>query len=1567
MKIERELSVFALLLLGSCGAGAAAVVGATSGNTAKTNADPALVSLRIFGTRTSPAVVEFNITDPESDATEVELTYLAPDGTTGIATLIEGDFTEPTIEEDACSVDSCLRGDTRIDGLATSPDGTRHLKLWDFAADPGLGEALLKDINLQVRVGGGTDSARVKNIIVDLGNDAPTIDPMTVGDGAGFDLQLESSGIVRIPLRVLDSSEDDVEIRVQYRVLGEAGCELVLARDAELGDPDEIGPDPQVDTQGGLIDDGPSLEVFFWATDFTPLDASACGLKNLDREVELIITAFETLTNPDDAPLTSETLVISGIRIDNNEAPVAALGADAFTLSGDERLGIAVPVTVLDPEADHVSLALQWTLEGSEFPSLDGMTAESLAAAVRTPSERLRLQLATEISVNGGGLIGSSSAANRVRLPELAIGALHLHASQGVIGRTLDILGSSTEQRDLSEDWEVDPLVAPVAAIPNGDGISASVLDVDSTSGWVLTDLDLTRGISAKGARPTASGNGVPTAVALSPNGQFAIVASMSGPELLLHQVERKSAAVQSTLQLSTFGVSASAMIALDPARAVAVVGNEILEFDLMNSTSKVLAEFTSPIGIVQDPSSHAHVYVSDSATDTITRLNRINGTFTQLPISTRALEEPGFMAVSPEGRTLFVEAKSAAGRALYSIPLGEALDGSPELCIDDLPAPASMIATGAEGLILMAHPLAGSLSAVGGIEQRRQIISYDPETQEVSVDEGFSPELSDQHWQIQDRAGNLVATEDGIEDVFIWDSGDLPLGGPVLLRIVPFDEEIGLGFAMTVGRDLPPDMSAEITSIEGAQRIVIADANHDGLLDLVNDNLSVHLQTPTGEIPSIGEPAIGGQDFVVAADIQADGDMDFLTRESSDLAVKLMENGLNISTVLLSTLDYPKTVLAADLDRDGDQDLVVAEGFSTSRLTIFEGTSEGFASTRPTTVITLPSAFEVASIVAIDLGGPDSSLEIVASMASFFSIDSQLYRLSNEGGRHPLDYSIDRTRSIHISDGSIATAIDVVNLDSDGVPDIVIAYDRLDSRFDPGQLDQIRILRGGGDFFELGLGTVFELPSGSPTSVDPLSMLTADINGDGKLDIVTGGSAIGPGPTGTLAVTMQRQDGGFDPPRLLSQEPVKSLAVADIDGDGRVEIVTQAELHRPARPGLFDEGDRIFDEFPAGEFTQDFDRLRVGLGDVDKDGLLDVFISESRGDAFAHFDFHVLRQTSPARFGAAPLNMPPSATGMALAMVNGDSYPDLVLASSEGGLRIVLQSPDGDGQFEEEISVAPVLGGSNLAEGPKGCDLIVHDFDADGQVDVAVAQSQDGGGILLFLQPDGGFKADSTPDAIVGAGILTGALTVEAADINGDGRMDLISGTSRAFVTPEVDEVLIFLQPENGFSGAQTPSVRLPGGPFVRSIVARDLDADGRVDLTVLSSDLSNEPELLWIFKQSGEGALGFEDGQLPDQRLPSSVGFTQGKGLVVEDFDEDGRFDIAVSEFTSPGSGSISIYLQGKRGDFSTAPDQVLSTPFPVDGLVGADVDGDGTIDLVAASANQSQGEIRVFYGSH
>jgi len=350
-------------------------------------------------------------------------------------------------------------------------------------------------------------------------------------------------------------------------------------------------------------------------------------------------------------------------------------------------------------------------------------------------------------------------------------------------------------------------------------------------------------------------------------------------------------------------------------------------------------------------------------------------------------------------------------------------------------------------------------------------------------------------------------------------------------------------------------------------------------------------------------------------------------------------------------------------------------------------------------------------------------------------------------------------------------------------------------------------------------------------------AVVVADLNGDGKLDIAACYSRIAGAPphAGTVAIFLQdpSNPGRFLPPATyaVGNDPV-SIAVADLNGDGKPDIVTANTMLSALGAGsnsvsvLLQDSSHPGQFLPAASYVSANVINSVAIGDLNGDGRPDLAIADSSGVSIL-----LQSSTSPGTF--VPGNgvlLSGGAISVAVGDVNGDSLPDLVAATG-ANVQVVLADPAAPGSF-----LAPV----SYQAGQFPVFVALGDLNGDGKPDIAVADEGSFSGVALFGVHVLFQDAAAAPGTFLeAANYLPNTTTVmlAIADLNADGKLDLETANSSGGPANNVGvhpgTVSVLLQ-SPASSGQFQSAASYPGTTGVVWVAVGDMNGDGKPDLVI-------------------------------------------------------------------------------------------------------------------------------------
>jgi hypothetical protein len=320
------------------------------------------------------------------------------------------------------------------------------------------------------------------------------------------------------------------------------------------------------------------------------------------------------------------------------------------------------------------------------------------------------------------------------------------------------------------------------------------------------------------------------------------------------------------------------------------------------------------------------------------------------------------------------------------------------------------------------------------------------------------------------------------------------------------------------------------------------------------------------------------------------------------------------------------------------------------------------------------------------------------------------------------------------------------------------------------------------------------------------------------------------------------------------------SVVAADVNGDGKLDLISANK---------YDNTLTVLTNNGSGSFGSNA-TLNVGhspqcvvAADVNGDGTLDLISANASSSTLT-----VLTNNGSGVFGSnATLNAGSWPVFVVAADVNGDSKPDLISANSglaAPGHTLTVLTNNGSGGFGYNatlnVGVAPIC-------------VVAADVNGDGNLDLISAHMYQNFGILTVQtnNGNGGFGSNATLN------VGSYSIFVAAADVNGDGKLDLISANLSA-------STLTVLTNNGRGSFGSNATLNVDGHP--ECVVAADINGDGKLDLIS-----ANDGNTLTVLTNKGGGSFG-SIATLYVGSYPDSV--------VAADVNNDGKLDLISANYT-------------------------------------------------------------------
>jgi hypothetical protein len=345
-----------------------------------------------------------------------------------------------------------------------------------------------------------------------------------------------------------------------------------------------------------------------------------------------------------------------------------------------------------------------------------------------------------------------------------------------------------------------------------------------------------------------------------------------------------------------------------------------------------------------------------------------------------------------------------------------------------------------------------------------------------------------------------------------------------------------------------------------------------------------------------------------------------------------------------------------------------------------------------------------------------------------------------------------------NITPGEFSNGVVAADFNGDGLADIVaLSTVQPSTSPTPSNIKTYLAMSAG----------VYASPTFTADGFNPLYLSSADLNGDGLMDVVT--ASFDDGALGVF-FNNKTSPGTFNPALVLNSPGASQLAIADMNGDGLPDIVSadfNVSLFVQTSPGTFAAPISLY----SGGANW------VALGDLNGDGSADVALTDTVGvKVLMHtgaassttFAAPVTVFTQTANFNVVGGNI------VAIADVDGDGLNDLIITDPgptggmATGVYVLIQDPAAHGSFLAPVSYA-------IATQDRPQSILLRDLQGSGKLDIVIGGQK----FVTVLLHD-----PANPGKFLTASIYPapGANEIAIADVNGDGKPDIVVSNGVTF-----------------------------------------------------------------------------------------------------------------------------------------------------------------------------------------
>ena len=328
-----------------------------------------------------------------------------------------------------------------------------------------------------------------------------------------------------------------------------------------------------------------------------------------------------------------------------------------------------------------------------------------------------------------------------------------------------------------------------------------------------------------------------------------------------------------------------------------------------------------------------------------------------------------------------------------------------------------------------------------------------------------------------------------------------------------------------------------------------------------------------------------------------------------------------------------------------------------------------------------------------------------------------------------------------------------------------------------------------------------------------------------------------------------------------------------------------------------------------------------VFSADMDGDGDMDIVSASFDDDTIAWYENN--GAADPTWTASNIATSADGANSVFAADMDGDGDMDIVSSSANDN---TIAWYENDGNANPTWAAADIATSANSAK-----SVFVADMDGDGDMDILSASYNDN--TIAWYENNG--AADPTWTATDIATSAAGALSVYAADMDGDGDMDIVSAGFS-------DNTIAWYENNGAADPTWAAADIATSANGAAGVFAADMDGDGDMDIVSASS---NDNTIAWYENN------GAADPTWTAADIVTNAGFA--RDIHAADLDGDGDMDIVSADF---GDNTIAWYENNGAADPTWTAANIVTNANAPHSVFVADMDGDGDMDIVSADSGDN-----------